>query len=234
MPEIERYFLMLFGALLALVGIFLFARKIGSGQNKIKFLGAEFELSAPSLVIFVLGCLLIVFPYMLAQKDGNGDKVNKGEVSISSSEEPLLGAPPVTETPEKPEVAANQDELLQKLSEMDKKLDAQQASLQSSKNKSAPVAKPVNISGEWVSGTGDGYVFQQAGNRVTFREVNMISGITAAGEGTISGRNVNLVYTTFVGTTGSAQLQVNQDADQMSGSFTDNVSRMTQPIFLSR
>ena len=66
MTDIEKYVLMGFGAILAIIGIILFAKKQGQeGTNKIKLLGAEFELSAPSLVIFIVGVALIISPFFL-------------------------------------------------------------------------------------------------------------------------------------------------------------------------
>jgi hypothetical protein len=43
------------GALVMLLGIVLFTRDGRKGANTIKFLGAEVSLSAPSLVIFIIG-----------------------------------------------------------------------------------------------------------------------------------------------------------------------------------
>jgi hypothetical protein len=53
-----------FGAFVTLVGLILFTRSREQGQNRIRLLGFEAELSAPSLVIFVLGVFLTVFPWI--------------------------------------------------------------------------------------------------------------------------------------------------------------------------
>jgi hypothetical protein len=48
------------GAIFALAGIALFAKRGISGQNTIKIAGVEFQLAGSSLVVFVVGCMLIV------------------------------------------------------------------------------------------------------------------------------------------------------------------------------
>jgi hypothetical protein len=65
MGIVERYFLMFFGAVLTLLGVYLFARRDSAGSNRLKLFGAEVELSAPSLVIVVLGVGLIGLPLYL-------------------------------------------------------------------------------------------------------------------------------------------------------------------------
>jgi hypothetical protein len=59
---------MILGLILAAVGIYLFTIKGTEGKNRIKILQIEFELSGSSLVIFVVGILLIVFPIIYGDK----------------------------------------------------------------------------------------------------------------------------------------------------------------------
>jgi hypothetical protein len=122
--------------------------------------------------------------------------------------------------------------LMKKIAELEKKMEVQ-------KKSTPPVntvvpAPEINISGQWESDDGIQYIFVQSGNRVTFQEVNMIAGITAAGEGTINGRNVQLNYVTLVGTNGGAQLTLGEDHDEMNGSFTDHYTGMNQAINIYR
>lgn len=60
------------GILFAIAGITLFAYFRAKGTrgatNKIKIFGAEFEVSAPSLVIFIIGTALIVFPFFVGEE----------------------------------------------------------------------------------------------------------------------------------------------------------------------
>lgn len=65
MNDTDKYLIMGIGLLFALLGIYMFFRKTAEGTNKIKLLKLEIELSAPSLVIFVIGALLVVFPFFI-------------------------------------------------------------------------------------------------------------------------------------------------------------------------
>jgi hypothetical protein len=58
------------GALFAIAGIALFAKRGISGKNSIKIGGMEFQLSGSSLVVFVLGCGLVVVAARLETKAG--------------------------------------------------------------------------------------------------------------------------------------------------------------------
>lgn len=237
MQDFERYFLMAFGAVLALVGVLLFSRRTGAESNKLKFMGMEFELSAPSLVIFILGCGLIIFPFM--QVGNNGEVVKTSDPApppkvamVQDPDQSSLVPAKTTSIVNPAEKEDQQAALMKKIAELEKKMEAQ-------KKSTPPVntvvpAPEINISGQWESDEGIQYVFVQSGNRVTFQEVNMIAGITAAGEGTINGRHVQLNYVTLVGTNGSAQLTLGEDHDEMNGSFTDHFSGMTQAINIYR
>jgi hypothetical protein len=66
--EGAKLFLMIFGALLALIGIALFVmfiwfKKNVRGRNTIKLFKFEVSLSQPALVVFVIGCMLMVIPF---------------------------------------------------------------------------------------------------------------------------------------------------------------------------
>ena len=61
-------FLIVFGSILAVSGIALFAafvwfRKTILGHSSIKLFGVEISLSHPSLFIFAVGCILITIPF---------------------------------------------------------------------------------------------------------------------------------------------------------------------------
>ena len=59
-------------------------------------------------------------------------------------------------------------------------------------------------------------------------------GVTAVGEGTISGNILNISYTTAIGTSGQAQLQISPDGRQMWGQSRDMVTGITVPMQLQR
>ena len=66
---------MIFGFGLVVIGIYLFIIKGTEGKNRIKLLGIEFELSGSSLVIFVIGVLLIIFPIFYSEKFPKSDQL---------------------------------------------------------------------------------------------------------------------------------------------------------------
>jgi hypothetical protein len=62
------YVVMGFGALIALIGVVLFAKKGAEGDNKIKLLGMEFQLTGSALVVFVMGVITFLVPVIYAEK----------------------------------------------------------------------------------------------------------------------------------------------------------------------
>jgi tetratricopeptide (TPR) repeat protein len=56
------YVVMLFGAILAVTGIVLFARMGTAGTSSVKMFGLEFQLGGSALVIFVVGTVLFLLP----------------------------------------------------------------------------------------------------------------------------------------------------------------------------
>jgi hypothetical protein len=53
---------MVFGAVLAITGVVLFARKGAEGTHVIRMLGFEFHLSGSALVVFVVGIIVFLQP----------------------------------------------------------------------------------------------------------------------------------------------------------------------------
>lgn len=56
-----QFFVLIAGAIFTGVGLALFAKRRIGDQNTIKIAGVEFQLAGSSLVVFVVGCGLIVF-----------------------------------------------------------------------------------------------------------------------------------------------------------------------------
>lgn len=95
--------------------------------------------------------------------------------------------------------------------------------------------KEFNISGAWRGDEeGISYVIRQNGNAITIQEVNAIYGITAVGQGAITQQDINLSYTTALGTVGRGSLRVSDDGRQITGTFTDQTTGVTMPASLSR
>jgi hypothetical protein len=57
--------LMAFGAFVAVVGLALLYLRKEQAENKIKFLGQEFQISTPALVVFLVGCAIFVLPSVI-------------------------------------------------------------------------------------------------------------------------------------------------------------------------
>ena len=87
---VAHYIVIALGAVFALLGIFLFSRHGAHGENKVKLLGAEFQLSGSALVIFVVGAVMVLAPLITADTNLTQDE---GQPS-----QPLTGAVPATKS----------------------------------------------------------------------------------------------------------------------------------------
>lgn len=96
-----------------------------------------------------------------------------------------------------------------------------------------PMALP-SLAGTWHTAQGVSYYIQQNANAMTLQEVNPIYGVTAVGQGTIAGQNVQFNITTAVGTWGSAQLSLSADGRQLNGYYSDAVTGAAIPLALFR
>jgi hypothetical protein len=56
---------MLFGAVIALAGLWLLFTRNDAGANRLKILGQEFEISTPALVVFLVGSAIFILPIFL-------------------------------------------------------------------------------------------------------------------------------------------------------------------------
>jgi hypothetical protein len=98
----------------------------------------------------------------------------------------------------------------------------------------ARVPRQVNIAGTWRDRSGVSWVIQQTGNAVTFQEFNPILGVTAVGQGTLSGYEVQLTYQSALQTNGHAELTMSSDGRNLSGNAQDYVTGASFPLVLSR
>ncbi|MDZ7364143.1 MAG: hypothetical protein ONB46_26030 [candidate division KSB1 bacterium] len=121
-------------------------------------------------------------------------------------------------------LAERQVQLEQKLREMEEALQREKNRGQQSERTQELPAQYANIGGTWYGGGGVSYLIQQFGTAVTIQEISPIYGVTAAGQGTITGRDISLSYRTVFGTMGSAQFKVSADGRQLTGTFTDLAS----------
>ena len=95
------------------------------------------------------------------------------------------------------------------------------------------------VSGVWKSQSEPtiSYVFQQQGNKVTMAEVTTsILGtvVTAQGEGQLQGNQLEIMYTTVLGTMGQSTTTLSEDGQQLVGTFQDFSNMIPVAISLMR
>jgi hypothetical protein len=61
----QRLSVMVFGGIIVVASLFLLFLKKDEGQNRVKLFGQEFEISTPSLGVFLAGCGIFVMPFFL-------------------------------------------------------------------------------------------------------------------------------------------------------------------------
>ncbi len=139
-----------------------------------------------------------------------------------------------------------EDELKKRQAELEKKLTDLEAQLAANRKTPAGTTSggleeeirdqmPLpSLAGAWRTAQGVSYYIQQNANAMTLQEVNPIYGVTAVGQGTIAGQNVQFNITTAVGTWGSAQLSLAADGRQLNGYYSDAVTGAAIPLALFR
>lgn len=90
------------------------------------------------------------------------------------------------------------------------------------------------LQGQWFSPQGLTYIVQQRGDYVTLQEFNPLLGITAVGEGRIRGTQLELSYSTAVGTFGQATLQLSEDGSTLWGQSRDVTTGLVMNMQLQR
>lgn len=132
----------------------------------------------------------------------------------------------------------NQQERSQRHDELEKKLRMMEEEIKKKEDllnqAERTQAQYINISGTWQGPGGLSYIINHSGNFVTVQEISPIYGITAVGQGTINGQNIDVWYTTAIGTTGRALLKVSADGRQINGTITDQTMGISTPITLNK
>ena len=109
------------------------------------------------------------------------------------------------------------------LDKRQKQLEEELANLKRDQQQKTTPARQVrtqaNIAGTW-QGDGSSYMITQNGNIVAFQEFTQPYGITAGGQGTISGSDITFSVQTAFGT-GTLQMTLSDDGDEMTGTYTD-------------
>lgn len=109
-------------------------------------------------------------------------------------------------------------------------------------SKSAPVslnettAPAFNLSGAWEPPEDDPstYSLWQNGDSLVLEQSLAPYGVLAVGQGQIVGRNINITYTTILGTTGRGTATISPDGNRITGQVTDLTTGVTTPLIISR
>lgn len=92
----------------------------------------------------------------------------------------------------------------------------------------------INISGSWLGANGLTYVITQSGHVVTIQEISPVYGVTANGEGTVSGTEVDITYSAVDGSIGIASLIFSEATGELSGTFSNLTTGLATPAILYR
>ena len=157
--------------------------------------------------------------------------------AVPPASEPMVPKGTI-ENLDKVNLTRRQVELEEKLRKMEKALEGKGEEEQplppQVQQTQEPQIQKFNISGGWQGNGGLSYTVYQNGNALTIREINPIFGITAVGQGVIIQKNIDISYTTAIGTTGRAILKVSDNGLQMIGTFTDMTTGVYMPAYLYR
>ena len=253
MLPIEKAAIMTFGAALAIVGIVLFARKQGQlqGTNRIKIAKFEFEVSTPSLLIFIFGCGLFVFPFFspsTSLDDQDSMRASDGEpaLTLPLTSDPASVAPVSGKTDsglsrgaESPSVptevtAQRQADLEAKIAALEQRLaNANTLAPQSgSGGVNAALANLPQIGGRWRSSNGSDYLIEQFGNRLMIKEITR-GMISAVGEGTLDGSDLEASFQTLLGVV-DVEMTLAENHQQLTGIYTQPLTGIEIPVEFHR
>jgi|CXWL01.1.fsa_nt_gi hypothetical protein len=138
------------------------------------------------------------------------------------------------------DMAKRQSELEAKLRHMEedlKQAHATQARETPKENASfnrPPPPSAINLSGTWHDRSGASWIIQQRGGSLTVQEINPGFGVTAVGEGTVNGNQVQITYLSAMQTTGQVALTIGPEGHTMTGTAHDLTTGASFPLAFSR
>lgn len=98
--------------------------------------------------------------------------------------------------------------------------------------------KYIDISGYWTDANGFGYSLTQQDSRVDVRMMANPRGLTAEGQGTLSGRKITMDYGFIVPNVGyslgKANVEVSADGHMIQGTYVETSTGVTLPFLLRR
>lgn len=237
-----------FGALLTLIGVFLFARMGAKGQNTIKFGKLELQLSGSALVIILVGALIFVLPFTnwLPEKGIVGEqevrKRGAGVVAPDPGRERGIetNSESGTETSSGGMMPTGQARRLseQERSEGKAELEQRIRKLEAQLQKERPPVKTARrpeqgFQGTWLGAGGVRWMISQTENMLSVTEMSPV-GLTAVCEGEVEGRAAELDCETVMQTMGRATVRLDRSRNALSGSYTDHVLGFVTPLQFAR
>ena len=174
------------------------------------------------LWVAILGPLIVIFGLYVLYPESTIKKIKIPGLFEAEFEKKLTPEENIKNIP-KSEIVKRQEELKRELSHTETQMEGADTQRQQ-------YSGMTNISGVWQAAGGISYSIQQSGNMVAMQEMNPVYGITAVGQGVISGKSVDIAYNTIAGTTGRTTLQLSEDGKQMTGSFSHAVKGISTPL----
>lgn len=132
------------------------------------------------------------------------------------------------------ELIQRQEGLEMKLREMEEALNNERENKRKNKFITKPEEQYFNIGGAWQGTGGLSYIIGQSGSAVTIQEISPIYGVTSVGKGIMTGKDVDISYSTAMGTMGRVQLRLNEDGRQLKGMYQDLTTMVSMPLVLYR
>ncbi len=222
--------------------------------------GSSSDGKAKQMLWIIPGSLLVLLVGYTLYKGQTIEEIGLGSLGSVKFAKPGdaphdTPAPPLTDTGHgtspivHPEAAktVDQDEMARRQAELEAKLRRMEEALKHSEARpvrrapddqspenDAPIARPVNLVGTWRDQTGVSWIIQQTGNAVAFQEFNPMLGVTAVGQGTVSGHQLQLTYQSALQTNGQAALTISPDGRHLTGNARDNVTGVSFPLMFTR
>jgi hypothetical protein len=107
----------------------------------------------------------------------------------------------------------------------------QQEPIDESEYRSPAPGASFNLTGTWTGSDGSEYIIEQTGTQISFIEYGLW-GITASGNGRLSGNELIIDYETSFGTIGSAVLLLAQNGRSMTGTANDLTTGASTTLML--
>lgn len=153
--------------------------------------------------------------------DGKNKTTEEAAKTLPTSAGGVMSKEKLAEISRK-ELELKQRELDLKLQELNKRLEASQQTATLDDTPQVKSVPKINLTGLWTGEDGVQYNITQIGDRITFQEMNPMLGVTVVAEGGIVGDQVDLHYTSMLGSTGSGSLNIANNGHHLHGVFYDN------------